>query len=64
MDMGHTKPETPEEETEEETDIVTLIVPQLDSKSKLNLPSSDTTRSTQSLSIIIEPSGSGLSPGK
>lgn len=58
--MGHTKPETPEGET----DVVTLIVPQLEPKSKLNLPPSDTTRSTQSLSIIIEPSGSGLSPGK
>lgn len=58
--MGYTKQETPEEET----DIVTLIVPQLEPKSKLNLPSSDSTRSTQSLSVIIEPSGSGLSPGK
>lgn len=58
--MGYTKQETPEEET----DIVTLIVPQLEPKSKLNLPKSDSARSTQSLSVIIEPSGSGLSPGK
>ncbi|XP_066158408.1 potassium voltage-gated channel subfamily KQT member 1-like isoform X2 [Euwallacea fornicatus] len=57
-DVGHSHPTNPADEN----DIVTLIVPQLKNRSMLSVPPVEASKSTQSLSIVIEPSTSGLSP--